>query len=411
METNSHTDTRTHPHPYTRPLGRSGIEVSALGFGCWAIGGEWQDPDGQPLGWGKVDDEESVRAVRRALDLGVTFFDTADVYGTGHSERVLGRALGKPARRRGRRHQVGQPLRRGRPRTLDGQRRDPRPTSRRALDRVARPPRHRHVDLYQLHLSDADPSARPNSATPARIRTRRPRSARTRGAPTTRSAPPSSPRARTARPCSTGCNVLQDAPEMLALCEESRPREHQPQPPRHGPAHRQAHRRGRALDAGTSAARRRPGCRASRGRPAPTPEWLGRVEALRDILTERRPYARPGRLAWSVGPQPADRAHPRLPLGRPGRGERGRARERAAHRRARWPRIDRILRSGERPAYGTSRCRRPQPRAYCLPATRGCGCWLRFLAAVPAALLGERELPRLDGGQARAPAGRSTSRG
>ena len=97
METNTstHTSTSTHPHPYTRPLGRSGIEVSALGFGCWAIGGEWQAADGQPLGWGKVDDEESVRAVHRALDLGVTFFDTADAYGTGHSERVLGRALGK----------------------------------------------------------------------------------------------------------------------------------------------------------------------------------------------------------------------------------------------------------------------------------------------------------------------------
>src|SRR4051794_13402063 len=85
--------TRTLGH--SRTLGRSGIEVSALGFGCWAIGGEWQDADGQPLGWGKVDDEESVRAVHRALDLGVTFFDTADTYGAGHSERVLGRALGK----------------------------------------------------------------------------------------------------------------------------------------------------------------------------------------------------------------------------------------------------------------------------------------------------------------------------
>ncbi|MFI7136845.1 aldo/keto reductase [Streptomyces massasporeus] len=79
----------------TRPLGRGGIEVSALGFGCWAIGGEGQAVDGQPLGWGRVDDEESVRAVRRAPDLGVTFFDTADAYGAGHSERVLGRALGK----------------------------------------------------------------------------------------------------------------------------------------------------------------------------------------------------------------------------------------------------------------------------------------------------------------------------
>ncbi|HEY8981925.1 MAG TPA: aldo/keto reductase, partial [Streptomyces sp.] len=79
----------------TRTLGRSGIEVSALGFGCWAIGGEWWAADGAPLGWGKVDDDESIRAVHTALDLGVTFFDTADTYGAGHSERVLGRALGK----------------------------------------------------------------------------------------------------------------------------------------------------------------------------------------------------------------------------------------------------------------------------------------------------------------------------
>ncbi|MET8067859.1 aldo/keto reductase, partial [Micromonospora sp. NPDC005313] len=71
----------------TRQLGRSGIEVSALGMGCWAIGGPWAE-GARPLGWGRVDDDESVRAVRRALDLGVTLFDTADTYGAGHGERV-----------------------------------------------------------------------------------------------------------------------------------------------------------------------------------------------------------------------------------------------------------------------------------------------------------------------------------
>ena len=77
---------------FTRTLGRSGIKVSALGMGCWAIGGPfWADET--PLGWGKVDDEESIRAIHRALDLGVNFFDTADVYGAGHSERVLGQAF------------------------------------------------------------------------------------------------------------------------------------------------------------------------------------------------------------------------------------------------------------------------------------------------------------------------------
>ncbi len=77
---------------FTRKLGRSEIEVSALGMGCWAIGGPLWAGD-TPVGWGEVDDEESIRAIHRALDLGVTFFDTADVYGAGHSERVLARAF------------------------------------------------------------------------------------------------------------------------------------------------------------------------------------------------------------------------------------------------------------------------------------------------------------------------------
>jgi aryl-alcohol dehydrogenase-like predicted oxidoreductase len=77
----------------TRLLGGSGIEVSALGMGCWAIGGPLWHGD-EPLGWGEVDDDESIRAIRTALDLGVTFFDTANVYGAGHSERILGRGLG-----------------------------------------------------------------------------------------------------------------------------------------------------------------------------------------------------------------------------------------------------------------------------------------------------------------------------
>jgi aryl-alcohol dehydrogenase-like predicted oxidoreductase len=77
---------------FTRKLGRSGIDVSALGMGCWAIGGPYW-VKGTPLGWGQVDDDESIRAIHRALELGVNFFDTANVYGAGHSERVLARAL------------------------------------------------------------------------------------------------------------------------------------------------------------------------------------------------------------------------------------------------------------------------------------------------------------------------------
>jgi len=64
-----------------RPLGRTGIDVSAVGFGAWAIGGSW----------GPVADDESMVALRRALELGVNFFDTADVYCDGHSEKLLAR--------------------------------------------------------------------------------------------------------------------------------------------------------------------------------------------------------------------------------------------------------------------------------------------------------------------------------
>ena len=66
-------------------LGKSGIEISRLGMGCWAIGGH---------GWGKVNDEDSIRAVRCALENGVTFFDTADAYGLGKSETLLADVLG-----------------------------------------------------------------------------------------------------------------------------------------------------------------------------------------------------------------------------------------------------------------------------------------------------------------------------
>ena len=77
-----------------RALGRSGLEVSPLGMGCWAIGGVWRFLD-IPGGWGEVDDAESIRTVQAALDSGVTLFDTAATYGAGHSEVILGKALGK----------------------------------------------------------------------------------------------------------------------------------------------------------------------------------------------------------------------------------------------------------------------------------------------------------------------------
>lgn len=77
---------------FTRTLGHSGINVSALGMGCWAVGGPWKF-NGVPAGWEGVDDAESERAIRRAFDLGATYFDTAANYGAGFSERLLGKVF------------------------------------------------------------------------------------------------------------------------------------------------------------------------------------------------------------------------------------------------------------------------------------------------------------------------------
>lgn len=82
---------------FKRRLGRSNLEVSAMGLGCWAIGGpwDWLEADGskEPDGMGQVDDAESVRAIHYALETGINFFDTAANYGCGHSERILANAI------------------------------------------------------------------------------------------------------------------------------------------------------------------------------------------------------------------------------------------------------------------------------------------------------------------------------
>jgi aryl-alcohol dehydrogenase-like predicted oxidoreductase len=138
----------------TRRLGRSGIETSALGIGTWVLGGPFS-MQGRPVGWGEVDDEESVRVLRRAADLGVTLVDTADVYGTGHAERVVARALGE------RRDDLVYATKWGNTyeedaRELTG--RDPTPAyARRALEASLRRLGTDRVDVWQLHPGDLDP--------------------------------------------------------------------------------------------------------------------------------------------------------------------------------------------------------------------------------------------------------------
>ena len=140
-----------------RTLGTSGIEVSALGFGCWAIGGPfWVGT--QPLGWGEVSDEESIRAIQRSLELGVNFFDTADVYGAGHSERVLAKALSLALK--GERDRVVIATKFGNvfdetSKQITGS--DASPAYiRAACEASLRRLETEYIDLYQLHTGDLD---------------------------------------------------------------------------------------------------------------------------------------------------------------------------------------------------------------------------------------------------------------
>jgi aryl-alcohol dehydrogenase-like predicted oxidoreductase len=72
----------------TKQLGNSDLQLTTIGFGAWAIGGgDWQ------YAWGPQDDKDSVKAIHRALDAGINWIDTAAVYGLGHSEEIVGKAL------------------------------------------------------------------------------------------------------------------------------------------------------------------------------------------------------------------------------------------------------------------------------------------------------------------------------
>jgi aryl-alcohol dehydrogenase-like predicted oxidoreductase len=129
----------------TRRLGRDGPEVTALGLGSWALAGRYR------YGWGAVDDDESVAVIRRAVEDGVNWVDTAPTYGDGHSEEVVGRAL-EPFR-------VGEEVlvftKCGRP-WRDGEVYfDLRPDSIRAeIEASLRRLRVERIDLYQFHWPD-----------------------------------------------------------------------------------------------------------------------------------------------------------------------------------------------------------------------------------------------------------------
>jgi aryl-alcohol dehydrogenase-like predicted oxidoreductase len=139
----------------TRTLGRSQIQVSAIGCGTNTIGGLVWDAAVRrnlPVGYGDVDQAEALHAIQRAVELGVTFFDTADEYGCGQSECLLGEAL------RGKRHQVIIASKFGytfdeASRTITGT--DASPAYiRQACEASLRRLQSTYIDLYQFHLRD-----------------------------------------------------------------------------------------------------------------------------------------------------------------------------------------------------------------------------------------------------------------
>ena len=76
-----------------RRFGDTDLMVSEIGFGAWAIGGGAMVGN-TSIGWGDVDDDISKLALKKALDAGINFFDTADIYGLGHSEKIIGETIG-----------------------------------------------------------------------------------------------------------------------------------------------------------------------------------------------------------------------------------------------------------------------------------------------------------------------------
>jgi aryl-alcohol dehydrogenase-like predicted oxidoreductase len=130
-----------------RTLGSTGIKVSEIGFGAWAVGGPASLGQFQ-IGWGdKVDDTESIRAIETAFECGVNFFDTADVYGAGHSEELLGKIFA------GRRAQVVIASKGGNMTSSDGEWQKDFSgefLSARVEDSLRRL-KTDYIDLYQLH--------------------------------------------------------------------------------------------------------------------------------------------------------------------------------------------------------------------------------------------------------------------
>ncbi len=277
-----------------RTLGKSDISISAMGLGCWAIGGPFWDNE-IPCGWGEVDDAESARAIRKGLDAGITFFDTADVYGAGHSERVLGREL------KSLRDKVVIATKFGNcfnetSRQITGSSAEPA-YIRQACEASLRRLQTDYVDLYQFHINeyDTEKAVEVRDTLEALVREGK-----------IRAYAWSTDDVDRAEIFAQGghcgaiqheINVISDNAEMISLVE------------RHGIASINRGPLAMGLLTGKYSAASRPADSDVRGKKAPqwmrffsdgrpAPEWLEKAEAVQDILRSRGRTVAQGAIAW-----------------------------------------------------------------------------------------------------------------
>jgi aryl-alcohol dehydrogenase-like predicted oxidoreductase len=263
-----------------RVLGRSGIEVSPMGMGCWAIGGS---------GWGGgADDEESMRGIHKALEMGITFLDTADAYGSGHSERILAKAL------MGHREQVVIATKFGH--GEGGPSAEPdfiRSACEASLKRLNTD----YIDLYQFHLNDYGPEGAEQVRETLEELVA---SGKIRAYGWSTDFPDRARVFAQGPNCSAiqvQLNVIDDAPDVLAVCEEF---------------DLAAINRG-PLAMGLLTGKYRPGSTLPeddvRGPKAPdwmkyfkggqpNPEWLDKVNAVGEVLRSGGRTLAQGALAW-----------------------------------------------------------------------------------------------------------------
>ena len=278
-----------------RRLGRSGIQVSAMGLGCWAIGGPfWRGET--PVGWGVVEDEESIRAIHRGLELGIDFFDTADVYGAGHSERVLGRALA------GRRDRVVIATKFGN--IFDEATRQVTSESaspdhiRRACEASLRRLDTDYIDLYQFHLN-----YHPMAEAPAARETLEALVAEGK----IRSYGWSTDDPERARLFAEGercaaiqhqMNVLEDAPDVIAVCEQSNLASINRGPLAMGLLTGKYTPSSKGLPLDDVRSERSPEWMRYFKHGKAHPDWLKKLDSVRQILTSGGRTLSQGALAW-----------------------------------------------------------------------------------------------------------------